>query len=73
MNLDTQFKLKTNPLYIRYLRENSNWYKLLNRDPENFKTFEEEVKVNYKLRPTDRLNKAFEYIDMIEAIMSTLK
>ena len=73
MNLDTQFKIKNNPLYIKYLRENSYWYKVLNRDPNSFKFFEAEVKVNYKLKPADRISQALEYIEMIETIMSTLK
>jgi len=73
MNLDTQFKLKNNPLYIKYLRENSYWYKMLNREPNSFIKFEEELKKNYKLRPEDRLNKALDYIEMIEMVMSTLK
>lgn len=73
MNLDTQFKLKNNPLYIKYLRENSHWYKMLNREPNSFKLFEEELKVNYKLRPSDRLSQALDYIEMFETIMSTLK
>lgn len=73
MNLNTQFKLKNNPLYIKYLRENSHWYKTLNREPNSFKFFEEEVKINYKLRPEDRISQALDYIEMIETIMSTLK
>ena len=73
MNLDTQFKIKNNPLYIKYLRENSYWYKMLNREPNSFKIFEEEVKLNYKLRPSDRISQALDYIEMIETIMSTLK
>lgn len=73
MNLDIQFKLKNNPLYIKYLRENSHWYKVLNREPNSFKLFEEELKVNYKLRPSDRLSQALDYIEMFETIMSTLK
>lgn len=73
MNLETQFKLKNNPLNIRYLRENSHWYKVLNREPNSFKNFEEEVKIGYKLRPTDRISKALEYIDIFETIISTLK
>ena len=73
MNLDTQFKLKNNPVYIKYLRENSYWYKLLNREPTSFKSFEEELKLNYKLRPSDRLSQALDYIEMFETIMSTLK
>lgn len=73
MNLDTQFKLKNNSLYIKYLRENSYWYKKLNREPNAFKQFEEEVRINYKLRPSDRISKVIDYIEMIETIMSTLK
>ena len=73
MNLDIQFKLKNNPLYIKYLRENSYWYKILNREPNSFQIFEEEMKTNYKLRPSDRINQALEYIEMFETIMSTLK
>ena len=73
MNLDTQFKLKSNPLYIKYLRENSYWYKQLNREPNNFKKFEEELKINYRLRPEDRLSKTLDYIEMIQMVMSSLK
>jgi len=73
MNLDIQFKLKNNPLYIKYLRENSYWYKMLNRDPNAFKKFEEKLKINYKLRPSDRISQALDYIEMFETIVSTLK
>lgn len=73
MNLETQFRLKNNPLNIRYLRENSHWYKMLNREPTSIKFFEEEVKVGYKLRPTDKISKALEYMDIFETIISTLK
>ena len=33
MTLDIQFKIKNDPNYIRYLHENSYWYKFLNRNP----------------------------------------
>ena len=32
MSLDIQFKLRENPDYLKYLRENSWWYKVLNRN-----------------------------------------
>lgn len=73
MSLDTQFRLKANPYYIRYLRENSNWYKLLNRYPEQFKNFEQEVKEAYQLRPTDRIGKALETFEMVQTLINTLK
>ena len=72
MTLDTQFKLKSNPLYIKYLHEHSNWYKILNRDPDMFKDFVEEMKINYKLRPSDRFNQALSTFEMLTTILSTL-
>lgn len=73
MILELQFKIKNNPYYIRYLRENSYWYKILNRTPELFKKFEEEVKEKYELRPTDKLEKAMEAFNLFQNIISTLK
>ena len=73
MTLDVQFKLKSNPLFIKYLHENSYWYKILNRDPDMFNTFVEEVKKNYKLRTSDRINEALSTFEMISTIFSSLK
>ncbi|MBR1377247.1 MAG: hypothetical protein IJ565_05530 [Bacilli bacterium] len=73
MSLDIQFKLKSNPNYIKYIRENSHWYKLLTRNPNLFNDFKEEVKINYKLRPIDKLNNALTTIEMLQSIMSTMK
>lgn len=72
MTLDLQFKLKSNPMYLKYLRENSHWYKILNRDPEMFNTFIEEMKTVYKLRPSDKINKALSTFEMVTAIISSL-
>ena len=33
MKLDVQFKIKNNYLLQKYIRENSYWYKYLNRNP----------------------------------------
>lgn len=73
MTLDIQFKLKSNPLYIKYLHENSYWYKILNRDPDKFSEFVNEMKINYKLRPSDKINKALSTFEMISSIISALK
>lgn len=73
MTLDIQFKIKNNPYYQRYIRENSIWYKLLTRNPELFREFEENVKEEYKLRPTDRLEKMFNTIEMIQSVIGSLK
>ncbi len=72
MTLDLQFKIKSNPLYVKYLHENSYWYKNLNRNPNLFNEFVREVKTNYKLRPSDKINKALSTFEMLSAIMSSL-
>lgn len=73
MTLDIQFKLKRDPNYIKYIRENSYWYKLLTRNPLLFDDFVEEVKTKYRLRPVDKIAHAINTIEMIENVMSTLK
>ena len=73
MTLEVQFKLKSNPLFIKYLHENSYWYKILNRDPQMFDEFINEVKKAYKLRTSDRINSALNTFEMISSIFSTLK
>ena len=50
MTLDTQFKINSNINYQRFIRENPIWYKILNRDPLQFKNFVSEVKDKYELK-----------------------
>ncbi len=73
MNLDLQFKIKNNPNMQRYLRENSGWYKYLNRSPEYLNTFNEEMKERYKLRPGDKLNNIVDKLDLITSFFNVLK
>lgn len=73
MSLDIQFKIKNNPYYLRYIRENSDWYKILNRYPENFSVFEERVKETYKLRTSDKIERAFETFELLQNLFSTFK
>lgn len=73
MVLELQFKIKNNPNYLRYLHEHSNWYKELNRNPNAFPAFEERVKEEYRLRPSDKLEQMINTIDMLQTVISTLK
>ena len=73
MILDLQFRIKSNPRYIEYLREHSYWYKFLNRNPNSFVAFEDEVKSFYKLRTSDKIGKMLSNIELIQNIVSSLK
>lgn len=73
MTLDLQFKMKSNPLFLKYLHENSYWYKILNRNPDAFNLFVDEVKKTYRLRPSDKINDAISAFETFSSIISTLK
>jgi 6-phosphogluconate dehydrogenase len=73
MNLETQFKLRSNSNYQKYIRENSHWYKTLNREPEKFNDMVNEAKEYYKLRPTDRIGDFVDKLDVINNILSIFK
>ena len=67
-----QTKIKSNPRYLEYLHTHSYWYKDLNRDPNNFKRFEEDARKNLKLRPTDKIEKTLDMIDMLQTILGSI-
>ena len=73
MTLDIQFNLKSNPLYVNYLHENSYWYKILTREPSLFNDFIKEAKKYYQIRPSDRLDKALNTISLVQNVLATLK
>ncbi len=70
MFIETQITIRNNPNLYRYLRENSYWYKYLNRSPSYLKEVEKEMKSHYKLTPTDKIEKISDRLDMINSIMS---
>ena len=72
MHLDIQFKLKENPLYIKYLREHSYWYKILIREPKLIDKYIEEVKTFYHLRTSDKINKAIDTFNLVSNLFNNM-
>lgn len=72
MELDLYMKLKKDKRMYDILKQNSYWLKLLNRNPDNYKLFENEMKERYKLRTSDKLNEVIDNIDLISAVLETL-
>ena len=73
MQFELQEKLRNNPLLLEYLRENSYWYKYLNRGEEYFYLFEREAKSHYKIRFQDKVDQACSTIQMVKTMMDVLK
>jgi len=67
-----QIKYIEDKKFKRYLDENTNYIKYLNRNPESYKEFMKNMKELYKERPSDKLNDAINTIDIVSSILETL-
>ena len=73
MNLDVQFKIKNNPMLQKYIRENSYWYKNLNRNTDLIEVLTDEMKEKYKLTTADKINSLGQKLDLISTFINVLK
>lgn len=73
MDLSAQFKLNENNLLHRYIRENSYWYKILNRNPSLISNMTDEMKDKYKLHTSDKIEEIGNKISMIESILKVFE
>lgn len=69
MNRSVLDKLISEEKYRLFLRENSNYYKELNRDHKYYDTFKKEMKEKYKLRVIDKVDNVVDSIDLISKFM----
>lgn len=56
----------------KYLRENSNWYKYLNRSDTYLKDFKTFIKKKYKLGALDKLENGINTIDLVSNIIGNI-
>ena len=70
MFYEVKDKLDKDPRFKKYLRENSNWYKQLNRDPNSYNEFVKEMKVKYKLRTIDKIDNFVDTVDLVTKIIN---
>ena len=73
MELRILYRLKQDPKMHGYLRENSEWYKLLNRNASNYDIYIKAMKKKYRLNVTDKISDTIDNIDMIASIINTVK
>ena len=72
MRTETLIEIRNNPYYYNYLRENSSWYKLLNRDISYLKEMEKEIKDYYKLNLSDKINDLNDKLNIIRTFMDIM-
>lgn len=73
MHLVTLYTLMKDEKMHEYLRQNSQWYKLLNRNSSNYEPFVKTMKKQYHLNVTDKISDTIDNIDLISSVIQTLK
>ncbi len=73
MSYDIQIRISNDINLKRFLRENSYWYKELNRNEDSFRFFVEDMKIKYKLTTSDKINRTMDNISMIQSFLEVLK
>lgn len=73
MTLNDQIYFKENVNNYVLLKENSYYIKALNRQEIDYKTFVNEMKIKYKNRTTDKINKVIDNMDLISSVLDILK
>ena len=70
MKIDVLNRLKQDKKYLSLLRENSDWYKKLNRDSDNIDLFISKMKEKYHLRTIDKVDNIVDSVDLITKILN---
>ncbi|HIT37881.1 MAG TPA: YlbE-like family protein [Candidatus Onthousia faecipullorum] len=73
MQVEVRLKIKSNPNLYRYLRENSYWYKYLNRSPLFLRRLEEEMKEKYRLRSVDKIENISNSLNLIKSFLEVMR
>lgn len=73
MVLDLQFRIKNDEKLKQFLRENSYYYKYLNRNPGYLKDIVDDMKDKYGLNPSDKINKLINNIGLMNSFLEALK
>ena len=73
MKLDILMNINNDSKQKQFLRENSYWYKYLNRSSIYYKDFITNMKEKYKLTTSDKINKITKDINMIKTFLDVLK
>ena len=73
MNLSVQKKISEDKKMDELLKQNSYWFKDLNRNDENYKKFVSNMKEKYHLNMTDKISDAIDNIDLISSVLESIK
>ena len=72
MDYELQFKIYKDKKMAKYLKENSEWYKHLNRSSDNYKMFLSQFKKYNQSVRTTKFNGAVDTLDTVNSIFKII-
>lgn len=73
MELYNQIAFRENPKLYNALKDNSYYFKYLNRGVIDAKKFSQDMKILYKERTSDKIGSLVDNIDLISSVLDILK
>ncbi len=73
MEIKTIHLIKDNPILHSYLKVDSSWYKVLNRNPQAVVDLEKAAKKYFKLTFPDTIQRIVGNIEMLSSFIDVLK
>lgn len=68
-----QMSFRENPKMFELLKQNSYYFKGLNRGVVDYKKFVSDMKVKYKERPQDKLESIMDNMELVSSVLNVLK
>jgi len=72
MEYDLQFKIYNDKKQALFLKENSDWYKYLNRNPDNYQAFLDAYKKHSRNTTTKKINSVIDTLDTVNHIFKII-
>lgn len=68
-----QMSFRENPKMFELLKQNSYYFKGLNRGVVDYKKFVSDMKIKYKERPQDKLESIMDNMELVSSVLNVLK
>lgn len=68
-----QMAFRENPKSYELLKENSYYFKSLNRGVVDYKKFISDMKIKYKQRTSDKLESLMDNMELVSSVLNVLK
>ncbi len=68
-----QMSFRENPKMFELLKQNSYYFKGLNRGVVDYKKFVSDMKIKYKERTSDKLESIMDNMELVSSVLNVLK